>query len=94
MPILPDSGEFLPEAPNAFNGYVWPAQGVCFETSKGMAGAGGRMHRGIRYGGGPVGDPNHGQRAGLGVVDFASGLENRAVYGNPGRTIRHCGTAA
>jgi hypothetical protein len=28
MPILPESGEYLPEAPNRFDGYTWPAQGV------------------------------------------------------------------
>jgi murein DD-endopeptidase MepM/ murein hydrolase activator NlpD len=53
MPILPDSGEFLPEAPNRFNGYVWPAQGT---LTSGYGWRWGRMHRGIDIAG-PVGTP-------------------------------------
>ncbi len=53
MPMLPDSGEFLPEAPNRFNGYVWPTQGT---FTSGYGWRWGRMHRGIDIAG-PVGTP-------------------------------------
>lgn len=53
MPILPESGEYLPEAPNRFDGYMWPAQGV---LTSGYGWRWGRMHRGIDIAG-PVGTP-------------------------------------
>lgn len=74
MPILPDSGEFLPEAPNRFNGYVWPAQGV---LTSGYGWRWGRMHRGIDIAG-PVGTPIMAAAAGVVV---RSGW-NSGGYGN------------
>ena len=74
MPILPDSGEFLPEAPNRFNGYVWPAQGT---LTSGYGWRWGRMHRGIDIAG-PVGTPI--MAAAPGVV-VRSGW-NSGGYGN------------
>ncbi|MEB3269875.1 MAG: peptidoglycan DD-metalloendopeptidase family protein [Leptolyngbya sp.] len=53
MPILPESGEYLPEAPNRFDGYRWPAQGV---LTSGYGWRWGRMHQGIDIAG-PVGTP-------------------------------------
>ncbi|WP_162160906.1 peptidoglycan DD-metalloendopeptidase family protein [Leptolyngbya sp. PCC 6406] len=74
MPILPDSSEYLPEAPNRFNGYIWPAQGV---LSSGYGWRWGRMHRGIDIAG-PVGTPI--VAAATGVV-VTSGW-NSGGYGN------------
>lgn len=74
MPILPESGEFLPEAPNRFNGYVWPAQGT---LTSGYGWRWGRMHRGIDIAG-PVGTPI--MAAAPGVV-VRSGW-NSGGYGN------------
>ena len=74
MPMLPDSGEFLPEAPNRFNGYVWPARGT---LTSGYGWRWGRMHRGIDIAG-PVGTPI--MAAAPGVV-VRSGW-NSGGYGN------------
>jgi murein DD-endopeptidase MepM/ murein hydrolase activator NlpD len=71
MPILPDSGEFLPEAPNRFNGYVWPAQGV---LTSGYGWRWGRMHRGIDIAG-PVGTP---------IMAAASGVVVRSGWNSGG----------
>lgn len=53
MPMLPDASEYLPEAPNRFDGFVWPASGV---FTSGYGPRWGRMHRGIDIAG-PVGTP-------------------------------------
>ncbi|MBE7381391.1 MAG: LysM peptidoglycan-binding domain-containing M23 family metallopeptidase [Leptolyngbya sp. SIO1E4] len=74
MPVLPDQGEYLPEAPAHFRGYAWPAQGV---LTSGYGWRWGRMHRGIDIAG-PVGTPIF--SAGPGVV-VRSGW-NSGGYGN------------
>lgn len=74
MPILPASGEYLPEAPDRFNGYMWPAQGV---LTSGYGWRWGRMHRGVDIAG-PVGTPVY--AAATGVV-VRSGW-NSGGYGN------------
>jgi murein DD-endopeptidase MepM/ murein hydrolase activator NlpD len=71
MPILPESDEFLPETPNRFNGYVWPAQGV---LTSGYGWRWGRMHRGIDIAG-PVGTP---------IVAAASGVVVQAGWNSGG----------
>lgn len=53
MPVMPDQEEYLPEVPNRFNGYIWPARGV---LTSGYGWRWGRMHRGIDVAG-PVGTP-------------------------------------
>lgn len=53
MPVLPEASEYLPDAPNRFNGYMWPAQGV---LTSGYGPRWGRMHRGIDIAA-PVGTP-------------------------------------
>jgi murein DD-endopeptidase MepM/ murein hydrolase activator NlpD len=74
MPILPGSGEFLPDAPNRVNGYIWPAQGT---LTSGYGWRWGRMHQGIDIAG-PVGTPI--MAAAPGVV-VRSGW-NSGGYGN------------
>lgn len=74
MPLLPGSEEFLPEAPESFNGYVWPAQGT---LTSGYGWRWGRMHRGVDVAG-PVGTPI--VAAAMGVVEQAGW--NSGGYGN------------
>ncbi len=74
MPILPDSDEFLPEAPEYFDGYVWPTQGT---VTSGYGWRWGRMHRGVDVAG-PVGTPV--VAAAMGVVEQAGW--NSGGYGN------------
>lgn len=74
MPILPDSDQYLPEAPNRFSGYMWPAQGV---LTSGFGRRWGRMHQGIDIAG-PVGTPIYAAAAGVVV---RSGW-NSGGYGN------------
>lgn len=74
MPVLPGRDAYLPEAPNRFDGYMWPAQGV---LTSGYGWRWGRMHRGVDIAG-PVGTPIY--AAGPGVV-VASGW-NSGGYGN------------
>jgi murein DD-endopeptidase MepM/ murein hydrolase activator NlpD len=74
MPVLPDRDQYLPEAPNRFEGYIWPAQGV---LTSGYGWRWGRMHRGVDIAG-PVGTPIY--AAGPGVV-VKSGW-NSGGYGN------------
>ncbi|MEL6553143.1 MAG: peptidoglycan DD-metalloendopeptidase family protein [Cyanobacteria bacterium J06621_11] len=74
MPILPDAGEFLPEAPDYFDGYVWPTQGT---VTSGYGWRWGRMHRGVDVAG-PVGTPV--VAAAMGVVEQAGW--NSGGYGN------------
>ena len=74
MPILPAEGEYLPEAPNYFNGYIWPTQGT---VTSGYGWRWGRMHRGVDVAG-PVGTPV--VAAGSGVVEQAGW--NSGGYGN------------
>ena len=74
MPILPAEGEYLPEAPDYFNGYIWPTQGT---VTSGYGWRWGRMHRGVDVAG-PVGTPV--VAAGSGVVQQAGW--NSGGYGN------------
>ena len=74
MPILPEAGEFLPEAPEYFDGYVWPTRGT---VTSGYGWRWGRMHRGVDVAG-PVGTPI--VAAGMGVVEQAGW--NSGGYGN------------
>lgn len=74
MPILPEAGEFLPEAPAYFDGYVWPTQGT---VTSGYGWRWGRMHRGVDVAG-PVGTPV--VAAAMGVVEQAGW--NSGGYGN------------
>ncbi|NEQ32963.1 MAG: peptidoglycan DD-metalloendopeptidase family protein [Leptolyngbya sp. SIO4C5] len=74
MPALPAADEFLPEAPNHFNGYAWPTTGV---LTSGYGWRWGRMHRGVDVAG-PVGTPI--MAAAPGVVE-RSGW-NSGGYGN------------
>ncbi|MGF1568648.1 MAG: peptidoglycan DD-metalloendopeptidase family protein [Nodosilinea sp.] len=74
MPLLPGADEFLPDAPNRFNGYIWPTQGT---FTSGYGQRWGRMHRGIDVAA-PVGTP---------VVAAADGVVvsagwNSGGYGN------------
>lgn len=74
MPMLPDAGEYLPEAPDYFDGYIWPARGT---LTSGYGWRWGRMHRGVDVAG-PVGTPI--VAAGAGVVERAGW--NSGGYGN------------
>ncbi|MGB3788809.1 MAG: peptidoglycan DD-metalloendopeptidase family protein [Phormidesmis sp.] len=74
MPLLPEAGEFLPEAPDYFNGYIWPTRGT---LTSGYGWRWGRMHRGVDVAG-PVGTPV--VAAGSGVVENAGW--NSGGYGN------------
>jgi len=74
MPLLPDSGDFLPETPDRSDGFIWPTQGV---FTSGFGWRWGRMHNGIDIAG-PVGTP---------IVAAASGVVvksgwNSGGYGN------------
>jgi murein DD-endopeptidase MepM/ murein hydrolase activator NlpD len=71
MPLLPDAGEYLPEAPNRFNGYIWPARGT---VTSGYGWRWGRMHRGVDVAG-PVGTP---------VVAAAPGVVEQAGWNDGG----------
>jgi murein DD-endopeptidase MepM/ murein hydrolase activator NlpD len=71
MPLLPDAGEYLPEAPNRFNGYIWPARGTV--TSQ-FGWRWGRMHNGVDVAG-PVGTP---------VVAAAPGVIEQAGWNSGG----------
>lgn len=53
MPVLPEASEYLPDAPDRFDGYMWPAQGV---LTSGYGPRWGRMHRGVDIAA-PVGTP-------------------------------------
>lgn len=74
MPLLPPSDEYLPEAPQSFNGFIWPAQGT---VTSGYGWRWGRMHRGVDVAG-PVGTPI--VAAGPGVVENAGW--NSGGFGN------------
>ncbi|MEM1252193.1 MAG: peptidoglycan DD-metalloendopeptidase family protein [Cyanobacteria bacterium P01_H01_bin.21] len=74
MPILPSADEYLPEAPDYFNGYIWPTRGT---LTSGYGWRWGRMHRGIDVAG-PVGTPI--VAAAPGVVEKAGW--NSGGYGN------------
>ena len=74
MPLLPEADEFLPEAPNYFDGYIWPTRGT---LTSGYGWRWGRMHRGVDVAG-PVGTPI--VAAGRGVVEKAGW--NSGGYGN------------
>ncbi|EDX85093.1 M23 peptidase domain protein [Synechococcus sp. PCC 7335] len=74
MPLLPEADEFLPEAPNYFDGYIWPARGT---LTSGYGWRWGRMHRGVDVAG-PVGTPI--VAAGSGIVEKAGW--NSGGYGN------------
>ena len=74
MPILPAADEYLPEAPNYFDGYMWPTEGT---VTSGYGWRWGRMHRGVDVAG-PVGTPV--VAAAAGVVEQAGW--NSGGYGN------------
>lgn len=74
MPVLPDQDAYLPEAPNRFDGYMWPSQGV---LTSGYGWRWGRMHRGVDIAG-PVGTPIYSAAPGVVVT---SGW-NSGGYGN------------
>jgi murein DD-endopeptidase MepM/ murein hydrolase activator NlpD len=71
MPMLPGAGEFLPEAPQRSNGFVWPTTGT---FTSGYGPRWGRMHRGIDIAG-PVGTP---------IVAAASGVVVRSGWNSGG----------
>jgi murein DD-endopeptidase MepM/ murein hydrolase activator NlpD len=71
MPMLPGAGEFLPEAPQRSNGYIWPTTGT---FTSGYGPRWGRMHRGIDIAG-PVGTP---------IVAAASGVVVRSGWNSGG----------
>ncbi|MEM6251984.1 MAG: peptidoglycan DD-metalloendopeptidase family protein [Cyanobacteria bacterium P01_D01_bin.156] len=71
MPILPSADEYLPEAPDYFNGYIWPTRGT---LTSGYGWRWGRMHRGIDVAG-PVGTP---------IVSAAAGVVERAGWNSGG----------
>ncbi|MEO0432063.1 MAG: peptidoglycan DD-metalloendopeptidase family protein [Cyanobacteria bacterium J06656_5] len=71
MPILPSADEYLPEAPDYFNGYIWPTHGT---LTSGYGWRWGRMHRGIDVAG-PVGTP---------IVSAAPGVVERAGWNSGG----------
>ena len=71
MPMLPGADQFLPEAPNRFNGYIWPTRGT---FTSGYGWRWGRMHRGIDVAG-PVGTP---------IVAAASGVVVRSGWNSGG----------
>ncbi|MEO0520971.1 MAG: peptidoglycan DD-metalloendopeptidase family protein [Cyanobacteria bacterium P01_A01_bin.116] len=71
MPILPSADEYLPEAPNHFDGYIWPTQGT---VTSGYGWRWGRMHRGVDVAG-PVGTP---------IVAAASGVVEQAGWNSGG----------
>ncbi|NEP15286.1 MAG: peptidoglycan DD-metalloendopeptidase family protein [Leptolyngbya sp. SIO4C1] len=74
MPMLPASDEYLPEAPEYFNGYAWPTRGT---LTSGYGWRWGRMHRGVDIAG-PVGTPI--MAAAPGVIERAGW--NSGGYGN------------
>ncbi|MEL6472012.1 MAG: peptidoglycan DD-metalloendopeptidase family protein [Cyanobacteria bacterium J06623_4] len=74
MPLLPEAEEFLPEAPEYFDGYMWPTRGT---VTSGYGWRWGRMHRGVDVAG-PVGTPI--VAAAMGVVEQAGW--NSGGYGN------------
>ncbi len=71
MPLLPGADEYLPEAPNRFNGYIWPARGT---VTSGYGWRWGRMHRGVDVGA-PIGTP---------VVAAAAGVVEQAGWNDGG----------
>ncbi len=71
MPLLPSSDQYLPEAPNRFDGYIWPARGT---LTSGYGWRWGRMHRGVDVAG-PVGTP---------IVAAASGVVEQAGWNSGG----------
>ncbi|MGC1309197.1 MAG: peptidoglycan DD-metalloendopeptidase family protein [Phormidesmis sp.] len=71
MPILPSADEYLPEAPNHFDGYIWPTNGT---VTSGYGWRWGRMHRGVDVAG-PVGTT---------VVAAASGVVEQAGWNSGG----------
>lgn len=74
LPPLPAADEFLPESAAAFDGYIWPAQGM---LSSGYGWRWGRMHHGIDIAA-PIGTPIY--SAAPGVIEYAGW--NSGGYGN------------
>lgn len=71
MPILPSADEYLPDAPDYFDGFIWPTQGT---VTSGYGWRWGRMHRGVDVAG-PVGTP---------VVAAATGIIEQAGWNSGG----------
>ncbi len=71
MPILPDADSYLPDAPDYFDGYIWPARGT---LTSGYGPRWGRMHRGLDIAA-PVGTP---------IVAAAPGVVERSGWNSGG----------
>ncbi|MEL6248080.1 MAG: peptidoglycan DD-metalloendopeptidase family protein [Cyanobacteria bacterium J06648_16] len=71
MPMLPDADEYLPDAPDYFEGYIWPARGT---LTSGYGRRWGRMHRGVDIAA-PVGTP---------IVAAAPGVVERSGWNSGG----------
>lgn len=71
MPILPGADNYLPDAPDYFDGYVWPARGT---FTSGYGPRWGRMHRGVDIAA-PVGTP---------IVAAAPGVVERSGWNSGG----------
>ena len=71
MPLLPSEDEYLPEAPDYFDGYIWPTEGT---ITSGFGWRWGRMHRGVDVAG-PIGTP---------IVAAAAGVVERAGWTSGG----------
>ncbi len=74
IPPLQERDQYLPDRPQEFNGYIWPARGV---LTSGYGPRWGRMHRGIDIAA-PTGTPIH--AAASGEVTVAGW--NSGGYGN------------
>ncbi|NEO26208.1 MAG: M23 family metallopeptidase [Kamptonema sp. SIO4C4] len=74
IPPLPEGDQYLPERPQEFNGYMWPARGT---LTSGYGPRWGRMHKGIDIAA-PTGTPIY--AAASGVVETAGW--NNGGYGN------------
>jgi murein DD-endopeptidase MepM/ murein hydrolase activator NlpD len=74
IPPLLEREEYLPDSPQTFNGYIWPARGT---FTSGYGPRWGRMHRGIDIAA-PTGTPIHAAAAG----EVISAGWNNGGYGN------------
>jgi murein DD-endopeptidase MepM/ murein hydrolase activator NlpD len=74
IPPLQERDQYLPDRPQEFNGYIWPARGV---LTSGYGPRWGRMHRGIDIAA-PTGTPIHAAASG----EVISAGWNSGGYGN------------